>query len=78
MAKMLTVLAAIIGTTFLFALIGVGVAFIAVFNLPDDSYTGGKDEDIVVLLSVLPPLLGTILGFIVGIIAAFVARRAAP
>ena len=75
MAKML----AIIGSTFGFALIGALVAYLAVENLPNKigafSPAGGKDEDLVIMLSVLPPLFGTLLGFAVGCVAAFVAKK---
>jgi len=74
-AKML----AIIGSTFGFALIGALVAYLAVENLPNKigthSPTGGKDDFLVIALSVLPPLFGTLLGFGVGCVAAFVAKK---
>jgi hypothetical protein len=73
MAKML----AIIGSTLALALIGVAVAYVAVENLPlRAGYSGtGKDPDLVMLLSVLPPLFGIVLGFAVGCVAAYVAKK---
>ena len=71
MAKML----AIIGTTFGFALIGMVAAYVAVENLPNKTPHSGKDVDLVIMLSVLPPLFGTLLGFGVGCVAAFVAKK---
>lgn len=65
----------IIATTLMFALLGLGVAYIAVENLPIESYRGGKHPDMVVLLSVLPPLIGMVLGFGVGVVAAIFGNK---
>jgi hypothetical protein len=56
----------IIATTLMFALLGLGVAYISVENLPIEAYRGEKVPDSVILPSVLPPLIGLVLGFVVG------------
>lgn len=71
MARMI----AIIAITLMFTLLGLGVAYIAVQNLPIEAHRGGKDKDMVTLLSVLPPLFGTVLGFGVGLVAALFAKK---
>jgi hypothetical protein len=71
MARMLT----IIGCTLAFALIGLGVAYIAVQNVPNPRPWQGTDVNLVVTLSVLPPLFGSLLGFVVGCAASFIGRN---
>lgn len=65
----------IIVSTLMFALLGLGVAYIAVENLPIESYRGGKNPDTVILLSILPPFFGLVLGFGVGLVAAIFANK---
>ena len=70
-------LLAFLGSAFGFTLIGVLVAYIAVENLPISPRSGnvGKDDNLVIVLSVLPTLVGSLLGFVVGCVAAWLAGR---
>ena len=61
---------AIVTSTLMCALLGLGVAYIAVENLPIAPARGGKDPDMVIWLSILPPLCGMVLGFVIGLVAA--------
>lgn len=68
MAKMLT----IIGCAGLFALLGLLSGYVAVAHLPERE---NGYSFFVILLSVLPPLLGSVLGLVVGCVALFIANK---